>query len=316
MAGTDHIQATLTSDPQSRAGALMRGATYASVTVAGVLVACKLAAWLITGSVAVMSSMIDSGLDMGASLVNLWAVRHALTPADREHRFGHGKAEALAGLAQSAFIAGSALFLVIEAGSRLFSPHVVAHSTIGIGVMVLSIVLTLALVLFQRFVIRHSGSVAISADSLHYTGDLLANLAVIAALLLAVGLGWQLADPIFAILVAGYIFSSAYGIFRRALDQLMDRELPEEQRRRIKEIAQAHPEVAAVHDLRTRSSGMQTFIQLHLEMDGRLPLHRAHDVADAVEHEILQAFPEAEVIIHEDPAGIEKDASHFQPAQS
>jgi ferrous-iron efflux pump FieF len=302
-----------TIQQQASPSGLMRAATYCSVGVAGILVCSKLVAWWLTDSVAVLSSLFDSGLDLGASLINMFAVAHALQPADREHRFGHGKAEALAGLAQSTFIAGSAIFLVIEAGRRLIEPRQLAHVDIGIAVMVLSIVMTLGLVLFQYFVVRRTASLAISADSMHYKGDLLANLAIIGALIMATKFGWIYADPVLGIMVAVYIVHGAYGIFRQSLDQLMDHELPDEQRALIRSIALRHDEVADVHDLRTRRSGLQSFIQLHIEMDGNMRLSRAHEVADAVELEILAEFPEAEVIIHQDPAGLEEEMSHFEP---
>jgi ferrous-iron efflux pump FieF len=285
---------------------LLRLATRAAVGVAGLLIVTKLAAWFLTDSVAILSSLMDSVLDVGASLVNMYAVAHALVPADREHRFGHGKAEALAGLAQSAFISGSALFLVAEAVQRLIEPRAIMRDEIGIAVMVLSLVLTLGLVIFQRQVVKHTRSVAISADSMHYRGDILANLGVILALVLAGRFGWIYADAIIALLVAGYILFGAWGIIKSALDQLMDRELPEPQRQRIRRIALAHDRVEDVHDLRTRSSGMQSFIQLHMELDGDLTLMQSHEIADEVEAAIRLAFPGAEVIIHQDPAGLEE----------
>lgn len=291
---------------------LMRWASVASVVVAGILVLAKLVAWLMTDSLAVMSSLIDSALDMGASLVNYFAVRHALTPADREHRFGHGKAEAVAGLAQSAFIAGTAVFLLIEAGRRFLVPTPVSSGEIGIAVMVFSISLTLVLVLFQMYVVRRTKSVAISADSLHYKGDLLANLAVIGALILTMYFGWNFADPLFAVAVAIYIMFGSWKIAKVSLDQIMDRELPDEERKKIIAIALSNDAVMDVHDLRTRSSGMQTFIQLHLELDGELTLLTAHEVADQVELDIQRQYPEAEVIIHQDPAGIEEWHPNFE----
>lgn len=297
-------------DPARRARLLKR-ATYASVVVATVLIVAKTAAWLITDSVAVLSSLLDSLLDALASLVNLFAVRHALTPADREHRFGHGKAEPLAGLAQAAFIAGSAVLLALEAVHRLTAPQAVANGEFGIAVMVLAIVLTLGLVAYQRHVVRVTASVAIDADALHYRGDLLLNGSVIVALVLSAWLGWAALDPIFGVAIAGYVFHSAVRIARASLDRLMDRELPDGERARIRAIALNHPEVTAVHDLRTRSSGMDVFIQLHLEMDGRMSLQRSHEIADQVEREIMAAFPQAEVIIHQDPAGIEEPIRTF-----
>ena len=290
---------------------LLRLATRAAVAVAVLLIIMKMAAWFLTDSVAILSSLMDSVLDLGASLVNMYAVAHALVPADREHRFGHGKAEALAGLAQSAFISGSALFLVAEAGQRLIEPQPIIRDGIGSTGMVLSIFLTLGLVIFQRQVVKHTHSTAISADSIHYRGDILANLGVIIALVLAGNFVWIRADAIIALLVAAYILFGAWGIVKNALDQLMDRELPEAQRERIRDIAIANEDVDDVHDLRTRSSGIQTFIQFHLELDGELSLLKAHEIADDVEAEIQAAFPGAEVIIHQDPAGLEEWQPNF-----
>jgi ferrous-iron efflux pump FieF len=284
----------------------MRLATYASVSVATALIGVKLGAWVLTDSVSMLSTLVDSLLDALASLINLYAVNRALQPPDREHRFGHGKAEPLAGLGQSTFIAGSALFLSFEAVRRLFDPHVLERTTLCIAVMVVSILATLGLVAFQHHVVKRTKSVAIRADSLHYKGDLLVNASVIVALVLAGQFGITLADPLFAVGIVGYILWTAWLIFRAALDQLMDRELAAGDRDRIKEIALAHPEVLAIHDLRTRSSGRDTFIQLHLEMHGAMTLLRAHDAADEVEREVMAAFPEAEVLIHQDPFGFEQ----------
>ena len=293
------------------AARLMRTATYASVAVAGTLIVVKLAAWLFTDSVSLLSTLIDSLLDAAASMINLLAVRHALTPADREHRFGHGKAEPLAALGQTAFIAGSAIFLVIEAGHRLFAPRPVLHVDVGIGVMILAIVVTFALTRFQAHVVRKTGSVAIKADSLHYVGDILVNAAVIVALLLASQFGWFIADPLFGIAIAGYILIIAWRIARGAFDMLMDRELPEPERARIRRIVLEHPSVIDMHDLRTRASGRKTFIQVHIELDGDLSLYRAHDVADEVEASLRAAYPGAEVIIHQDPHGIDEERASF-----
>jgi ferrous-iron efflux pump FieF len=280
---------------------LLRLATTASVATAALLIVVKLVAFVMTDSVSILSTLIDSLLDAAASLVNLIAVRHALVPADREHRFGHGKAEPLAAMGQAAFISGSAIFLLIEAVPRFFTTHTVSHSGIGIGVMLFSIVATLALVTLQRHVVRRTGSLAISADQLHYMGDVLVNGAVIVALLLATQLGWGLADPLFGIAIAGYILYNAWQIAAGAFDMLMDRELPEQERARIRGVIQEHPGVLGIHDLRTRASGPQIFIQCHIELDARQSLLHAHAIADAVEADLRQAFPGAEVIIHQDP---------------
>lgn len=285
----------------------MRWATYASVGVASILIILKSAAWLATDAVAMLSSLIDSILDSLASIINLVAVSHALTPADREHRFGHGKAESLSGLGQSAFIAGSAVFLVIEAGSRLWDPQPVPRGDLGIGVMLISIALTFALVRFQTHVVRRTGSTAIGADSLHYRADLLVNLAIIGSLILSSQFAFVLADPILAIAVAAYILFSAWQIARDSLASLMDREMSDTDRQRILDIIGAHPEVEGVHDLRTRMSGTQPFVQFHLELDGAMTLHDTHIIADQVMLEVIQAFPGAEVIVHQDPAGLDED---------
>jgi ferrous-iron efflux pump FieF len=290
---------------------LVRLATYASVATALVLIVAKVVAYLLTDSVSLLSTLLDSLLDVAASLLNLLAVRHALTPADREHRFGHGKAEPLAGLGQATFITGSAIFLLFEAGQRFIDPRPLHNTTVGIAVMVFSIVATVALVAFQRHVIRRTGSVAIRADSLHYVGDVLVNGSVILALVLTIQLGWSSIDAIFGLGIAFYIVFTAWQIARASFDMLMDRELPDADRRRIREIALAHPQVKALHDLRTRAAGPNVFVQLHLEMDGRLSLFDAHAVADAVEVEVMQAFPGAEVIIHQDPAGIREERPQF-----
>jgi ferrous-iron efflux pump FieF len=285
---------------------LMRRATLAAVAVAVILIALKGTVFWFTGSIAMLGTLTDSLLDGAASLLNLFAVRASLAPADREHRFGHGKAEALAGLGQSIFIFGSAAYIVFEAVRRLLDPQPVAYSGAGIAVVVVAIVLTLALVAYQRHVVSETRSLAIEADSIHYRGDLFMNLSVIAALVLSGYLGFHWADPAFGILIAALIAWSAAKIVINAFDQLMDREFSEEDRDRIMDIARQHPEVVNLHELRTRTSGIYSFIQFHLELDGGISLTEAHRISDEVESEVMTAFPGAEVIIHQDPAGIEK----------
>lgn len=290
-------------------GRLMKTATVASVCVAVVLVCAKLVAWLMTGSVAVLSTLIDSLLDVGASALTLFAVRTALIPADENHRFGHGKAEALAGLGQAAFIAGSGVFLMIQAVDRLFSPVAVRSNEIGIAVMVLSILLTLALVTFQKYVVRKTHSVAIDGDSLHYTGDMLMNLSVIASLVIGMVVDVPLLDPILGIVIVIFLIRSAWTIGSRSVNMLMDRELPEEDRRKILDLCFKNPNVMDVHDLRTRRSGQTTFIQLHLDLNGDQSLREAHAVASVLYTELAALFPGSEILIHEDPLG-DDDKNH------
>ena len=289
----------------------MRRATKFAVAAAGVMIAAKLGAWLMTDSVSLLSSLADSVMDVLASLVNLFAVRHALTPPDREHRFGHGKAEPLAGLGQALFITASVIFLMVEAVGRILEPEPIERAPVGIAVMVFAIVVTSALVLYQRRVVRLTTSTAIKADSLHYASDLLMNIGVIAALALAMTLGWGLADPIIALAIAGVILHASYRVARGAIEQLMDREFPDEERERIRKIVLEHPEVRDCHDLRTRRSGIDSFIQVHVEMDRSLTLLRAHEISDDVEARIREAFPHAEVLIHADPEGLEETMPSF-----
>ncbi len=291
------MTSTLTTKERGR---LLRFAAYASVATAFTLIALKIVAWMATGSVSLLASLIDSLMDSMASLINLIALHYSLQPPDAEHRFGHGKAEPLAGLAQACFIGGSALFLALQAFERFRRPVVIDDVTIGVVVMVLSTVITMGLLLVQRHVIHRTQSTAIRADALHYATDLLTNLSVLAALALAAA-GWTWADPLFALLVAGYIFYSAVRIALEALQQLMDRELPGEVQVGIVQLALQHDGVRGVHDLRTRQSGQFTFVQMHLELDGGLPLARAHAIGEEVAAAIGQTLPGASVIIHHDP---------------
>ncbi len=279
---------------------LLKLATYASVSIAILLITTKLIAWLLSDSVSLLATLIDSCLDAAASLLNLFAVRHALQPADDEHRFGHGKAESLAGLGQAAFITGSAVFLLLEASSRLFKPHTPDAIGLGIAVMIFSILSTFILLSIQRHVIRKTGSTAIKADSLHYKMDVLINISVIVSLLLA-SMVTPIFDAVIAIFIAAFILHSAWKIGSESIQLLMDRELPDDDRRRIEKIVLNHSGVLGMHDLRTRRSGIFNFIQLHLELDAELSLIQAHTIADKVEQALLDEFPGSDIIIHQDP---------------
>ncbi|MDX1483482.1 MAG: cation diffusion facilitator family transporter [Alphaproteobacteria bacterium] len=290
---------------------LLRIATTLSVLVATVLIASKGVAWFMTGAVSVLSALIDSIMDVAASLVNLFAVRRALRPADVQHRFGHGKAEPLAALVQAAFVAGSSLYLVVEVVGRIVEPRAVTHELVGVAVMVISIVLTLGLVAFQTYVVRRTSSVAISADSLHYKGDILIHAGVIVSLFLSTRFGIVVADPLIGICIAIYLFWNVWRIVQSSLGSLMDRELSQEDRARIIEIALAHPEVCDIHDLRTRQAGPRAFIQFHLELPKDISLMHAHEISDEVEAKVRAAFPGGGVIIHQDPEGIMEHRATF-----
>ena len=286
-------------------GTLMHRAALASLSVTVFLIALKFVAYIATDSVSMLASLADSGLDFFASMINLVAVRSSLTPPDREHRFGHGKAEPLAGLAQGAFIAGSATFLIIEAVSRLTQPHVIERETVGFIVMGIAIAATIGLVGYQRMVVAKTASLAISSDQSHYTSDLITNVGVVVSLILSAQFGWKYADPLIAIAIALFLAWTSWGVFRASSDQLMDHELPDEDRAKIKSLVMRHADVRNLHDLRTRASGLNTFIQFHIELDADISLTRAHEISDAVEADVCGAFPHAEILIHQDPAGIE-----------
>lgn len=288
----------ITSEQTAR---LMTRASHASVAVGSSLVLIKMVAFLYTGSVAMLTSLIDSSIDVIASLINLFAVRQSLVPADQEHRFGHGKIESLAGILQAAFISASVIFIVIEAINKLVHPSPVTHGALGIAVMIISMIVTILLVMYQRYVIKKTGSVVISADSLHYVSDLAFNASVIVAIVLSYYFNLTYADPVIALIIAGFILMSVKEIAKTCIDQLMDRELPDEDRDKIKEIVVSHPDVQGIHGYRTRASGRDIFIQLHLELDPDLKLRRAHNIADEVQEQICQAYPNADVIIHQDP---------------
>jgi ferrous-iron efflux pump FieF len=286
-----------------QAGRLLRLATYASVGTALLLILAKFVAWLMTGSVSVLASLVDSTMDALASLVNLLAVHWSLVPPDREHRFGHGKAQALAALGQATFIAGSAGFLALQAFERLLHPQPLEALGVGLAVIVLAIGATLLLLGFQRRVIRLTQSTAIRADALHYATDLATNLATLAALALAWA-GWPGFDPWFGLGIGIYVLYSAVQVGREAVNLIMDRELPGEQRRHIVALAAAVPGVRGVHGLRTRHSGQCAIVQLHLELDDDLSLLGAHRLGSNVEAAILAQYPGTDITIHLDPVSL------------
>lgn len=291
--------------PPEQSARLRRLAATASLSLAVVLSLAKLAAALATGSLAVLSSLIDSVADIVASGITFASVRIAVKGPDRGHRFGHGKVESLSALAQAAMIAGSGGYVLMDGIQRLASPRPVEETSLGIIVMLGAMMATLALVLFQRHVMRQTGSQAIAADNLNYVGDLATNGAVILSLLLAGIGGFTWADPAIAIGIAAFLIWRAIALGREAIDTLMDRELPRGERDMIKEIIRSHPEVHDLHDLRTREAGGTRFIEMHVELDSEMRLREVHDVTDALEAELQTAFPDVEIIIHPEPAGLD-----------
>jgi ferrous-iron efflux pump FieF len=278
-------------------------AALASVMTAALLIVLKGFAALQTGSVAMLGSLADSGLDLLASAISLYGVRVAAMPADREHRFGHGKAEALAALVQVGIISISAGAIAWHAIGRLLAGAITSEAGFGIGVSLIAIAATFALLAYQRRVIARTGSVAIRTDHVHYQSDLLLNLSVILALALDQYAGIRGADPVLGIGIALWLAWSAWKASSHAVDQLMDKEWPEEKRRRFREIATRHPELKGVHELRTRTSGSRDFAQFHIWVDPTMSVRRAHVVMDEIEALLKPEFPDTEILIHLDPEG-------------
>lgn len=282
---------------------LVKKATNLAIIFALILITIKLFAWWITGSVSLLASLFDSSMDLLASGMNFILIRYALKPADEHHRFGHGKAESLAALAQSAFIIGSAVFLLLNSIKLLSRPTSIDYPLLGITISSLSVFLTLGLVIYQRRVIKVTNSQAVKADMLHYSADLLMNGAVVIALVLS-WLGIIYADAIFALLISCYILFSALTIIFTAVQDLLDKALPKADDEQILDIAFSFTEVHGIHDLKTRRSGPMTFVQLHIELDDDMPLFEAHAIADAIEKRIFEQYSPAEVIIHQDPISV------------
>lgn len=300
----------MTSSPEH--ARLLRLATRASVAVACTLIVAKAIAWWLSGSVSMLAGLTDSALDGVTSMLNLLAVHYALRPADDDHRYGHGKAESLAGMAQALFIGGSAVLIAFQAYQRLQTPEPLGAPWLSIGVIVFSLLLTAALLMLQHRVIKQTGSNAVRADSLHYRSDLLLNGSILIALVLA-GMGFAQLDAWFGLGIAAYIFWSAIQIARESFSVLMDEELPTDVSQHMLELACSVPGVLGAHDLRTRISGNHWFVQLHLELPGELTLSVAHGISDQAAAAIHRAYPKTEVLVHADPV---KAAASDKPLAS
>jgi cation diffusion facilitator family transporter len=300
----------MTSSPEH--ARLLRLATRASVAVACTLIIAKAIAWWLSGSVSMLAGLTDSALDGVTSMLNLLAVHYALRPADDDHRYGHGKAESLAGMAQALFIGGSAVLIAFQAYERLKTPEPLGAPWLSIGVIVFSLLLTAALLTLQHRVIKQTGSNAVRADSLHYRSDMLLNGSILLALILA-GMGFHQLDAWFGLGIAGYILWSAIQIARESFSVLMDEELPTDVSQHMLELACSVPGVLGAHDLRTRISGNHWFVQLHLELPGELTLSVAHGISDQAADAIHKAYPRAEVLVHADPI---KAATSREPQAS
>jgi ferrous-iron efflux pump FieF len=283
--------------------ALTRRITLLSVATAAVLVTIKFAAWLASGSTALLASTADSGLDLVASMATFWAVRYAAAPPDAEHRFGHGKAEAFASLMQAGLVFASAALIGREAVVDLLNPHPLRQEGWAVAVMVVSTILTLLLIAAQTRVLRQTASVAVSGDRAHYASDVASNIIALLGIAASAFLQMNQLDAIAAIVVSVVLLWGAVAVFRAAGSELMDRELSDESRAEIVRLATADERISDVHQLRTRASGPYVHMQMHVELDPDLTLAAAHEAVVAAEKRILGAFPAADIIIHPDPRG-------------
>jgi len=282
---------------------LTRSAAIASMSVAGLLLALKIYAAIHTGSTAMLGSLADTALDIVASLVTLIGVWVAAMPADEDHRFGHGKAEALAALVQVVLISISAVGIAARAISVWIEGGRVEEAGMGITVSLIAMGATFLLLIWQRHVIKRTGSVAIQTDHVHYQSDILLNIGVIAALALDQYVGITGADPLFALGIAFWLGWNAWKASQDAVDNLMDREWPVEKRQRLLDAVRDNPDLHGLHDLRTRTAGTHDFAQFHITVDPAMTVAQAHDVMDAIEAKLLQVFPDTEFLIHTDPEG-------------
>lgn len=285
---------------QERYASKVKGAALISTITALTLFSAKLAVWWLTGAVSLLAGLLDSLVDISASALNLLAIRFALQPADDDHSFGHGKAESLAALAQGMFVLGSALFLLLNGVQNIISPKPIENLSWGFGVILFSLIVTICLVLYQRYIYRLTKSQAIRADMLHYQSDIFMNSAILVALCLA-AYGFIRADAVFALLIGVYISYQALKICYEAIQMLLDRALSVEEQEEIIAVAVNVDGVLGAHDLKTRQVGLTRFIQMHIEMSDDLKLFEAHAIADEVENALMERFPGSDILLHQDP---------------
>jgi len=302
---TENVNLSVDNPDNIKSTKLRKQAARGSVCLALTLAICKLVAFVMSGSIAILTSLADSAIDLISSSITLFSVSNASLPPDTKHRYGHGKIESLAAFSQSIFICVSAAYLIKESVQRFINPIELAKFDWALGVMCISILLTGSLVVFQRIIIKKTNSLAIKADNANYTGDLSMNLAVIISLLFTKYTGIVKIDAAFGLIVACLLFKTAYEIFSEALAVLMDKELSEEDRAKIIELVKSHKDVFDVHDLRTRHTGYVTFIEFHMEVAGKKELFKVHDITESIEKKLYEAFPDADITIHPEPHGID-----------
>lgn len=287
---------------------LIKLASYFSVVTASIILIAKIYGWFATESQSMLASLIDSMLDVSSSFINVIAIRFAMKPPDHEHRFGHEKYQDLAVFSQAIFFIVSSLFTLFSSSRALFEPRAITNSDKGIEVMYLCIVLTVILVAYQTYVLRKTKSMIIAADKLHYFTDFLTNIVVIISIYFSERF-WFI-DPLFGIAISLYIMHASYGLFKASLKNLVDEEFSNEDRAKIVAVISNFKNIKGLHDLKTRHAADKAFIQLHLEMEGNMSLFEAHIISDQISLEIEKVFPGSEIIIHQDPEGVEHHVNY------
>lgn len=295
---------------QQLSAKLMSYATYASVSAASIIIILKAIVYVMTDSASIFAALTDSLFDVATSLVNLFAIRYSLMPPSEKFRYGFSKAEDLAVFTQSIFFGASGLFVIASAFDKLIHPEPIENTLLGMIVMAISIVITLALIIFQQLVIRRTGSIVIKADYLHYVTDLFTNIAVLISLGVAHFYSLYYLDAILAIIIGLFMAKGAVSLLKRAFNNLMDHEFSHEDREKLIETVFENQQVKNIHDMKTRLAGSRIFAQFHVELDGTMQLSKAHEIADDIQMRVLKRFPHAEIIIHLDPDDIDEPRSH------
>ena len=291
---------------------LVRSASIASLLVASTLIALKYYGWVTTNSVSLLGSLADSLIDFLASVFVFVAISYSILPADAKHRFGYGKSEGLAAFVQSLFIGISGIYVCFEAIKRLLNPSQINQPSTAIWIILVSIILTLALVMYQKYVVKKSKSIAIESDRYHYLTDTYINLSVLFSIAITGWTQFVFIDALVGLLISGVILYTSVTLLKKSFKILLDQEIQSDDRDRIREIALDHPKVLGFHDLRTRDTGREYIIQFHLELDPNMSLLESHEITDEVTDNILKLYPDSELIIHTDPLGIDEERDPFE----
>ena len=297
---------------QKNTDPLVRSASIASLLVASTLIALKYYGWAATNSISLLGSLADSLIDFLASVFVFIAISYSLLPADAKHRFGYDKSEGLAAFIQSLLIGISGIYVCFEAITRLLNPSQINQPNIAIWIILVSIALTIALIVYQKYVVKKSQSMAIESDQYHYLTDTFINLSVLFSIVITGWTRFTFIDAVVGLLISGVVLYTAFILLKKSFKILLDQEIQSSHRDQIRKIALQHPQVLGFHDLRTRDTGRKYIIQFHLELDPKMSLLESHRITDEVTDNVLDVYPNSELIIHTDPLGIDEARDQFE----